>query len=171
MLSSRVNRTLYIHIIHKAVVLSVRDCRAIIHNLIVLTECVRLGSAELSSLLLHASHASLASVFMLLIAHLYVVLRRASWFVIRKKRTITSLKDVYLRIGEIGIAMCIACSVPSTYMFGPIGCLVAWLIATMTRLTSEEPDRLNIRNGKSATSDRTALNRTGDRRVVLCHCN
>ena len=124
MLSSRINGTLYVHAIHKAIVLSVRGCGAIIHKLIVLTECVRLGSAELSPLLLHASHASLASVFVLLIAHLHVVLRRASWFVIREEGTIPSLKDVHLGIGEVGIAMCIACSVPSTYVFGPIDPLV-----------------------------------------------
>ena len=171
MLSSRVKRTLYVHTIHKAIVLSVRDCGAIIHNLIVLTECVRLGSAELTPLLLHPSHASLASVFMLLIAHLHVVLRRASWFVIRKEGTITPFEDVHLGIGKVGIAMCIACSIASTYMFGPIDPLVARLFETMTQLTSKEPDKLNIRNGKSAASDRTASNRRGDPRVAPCHCS
>lgn len=108
MLSSRVERTLYVHPIHKAIVLPVRDCGAIIHDFIVLTECVCLGSAELGPLLLHSSHAPLASVFMLLIAHLYVVLRRASRFVFRKEGTVTSFKDVHLGIGEVRIAMCIA---------------------------------------------------------------
>lgn len=134
MLSSRVNGTLYVHTIHKALVLSVRDRRAIIHKLIVLTECIRLGSAELSPLLLHASHASRASVFVLLIAHLYVVLWRASWFVLRKEGTVASVKDIHLRICEVGIAMCIACSVPTTDVFGPIGPLVADLLGTMTKL-------------------------------------
>ena len=39
---------------------------------------------------------------------------------IRKEGTITSFKDIHLGIGEVGIAMCIASSVASAYMLGPI---------------------------------------------------
>lgn len=84
-----------------------------------LTECEGLSSTELPTLLFDAAHASFAGIFMLLVAHLDIKLRRASQFVVSEKGAVSPIKNVYLRVCEIRVPVSVALPVFTTNIFRP----------------------------------------------------
>jgi hypothetical protein len=115
-----------IHAHHGVVAKLVRSGRTFLYRLglIALSKCKRLCPAEFRSLLLDTSQTTLTSVFVPLIIHFNIILRKAPHSVFFKERTVSSVQNINFRIGELRVLVCVIGPVFVTYELGPAFMLV-----------------------------------------------
>ena len=88
-----------------------------------------LRPAQLGPVLAESSHLPLACKRMLLGIHLNIILGEATSPVVREESAVSAIKDVYFRVGQLGILFCISSTVLFPHMTSHDGCSVGGILA------------------------------------------
>lgn len=88
-----------------------------------------LRPAQLGPVLTKSSHLSFACISMLFGVHLNVILGKASTPVFSKERTVSTIKDVHLRVGELWVLFGVSRAIVLSDMTSHDGCSMGRILA------------------------------------------
>ena len=120
--SPRIDRAFhsYFHGIKKTLGAVARTSWTLLKTLLMLPESKGLCSAELGSLLFDAPHTPLARLFVFLVSHLHIILRRTPHFVGAIESTVAAIQNVDLWIRQMGILVHVMGAVSTTNVLSPV---------------------------------------------------